>query len=158
MAWWWAGMEVKREAFQSKYVPITSDEPKSFAIPRSTAAITDSKTTMGRKLGQKLCIILLTPTAVQLPHAPMRIKEILWPQNDYGSLLQKVLKLPQFHFSGGPHYYKEVITLALMHGLHGSRGEEGDRQVKNRKMYCTVEWGRERGKKMILQCPEMELI
>lgn len=88
----------------------------------------------------------------------MQIKEIIWPQNDYGSSLEQVLKPPQLCFSRGPRYCKVVITPALMHSLHGSRGEEGDRHVKNRKMYCTVEWGGERGEKMILQFPEMEPI
>lgn len=59
MAWWWAGMEVKGKPSKSKYVPVTSDEPESFAVLRSTAAITDSTTTMGKKLGQQLCVILL---------------------------------------------------------------------------------------------------
>lgn len=42
MAWWWAGMEVKGKPSKPKYVPVTSDEPKCFAVLWSAAAITDS--------------------------------------------------------------------------------------------------------------------
>lgn len=101
-------------------------------------------------MDQQLCIILLRlynpPSAIQLPHSKAQIQEIIWPQNDYEASLKKMLKLPQFHFSRGPLYSKKVITLALMHSLHGSHGEGGDRRIENRRMCCAVgvEWrGRE---------------
>lgn len=87
----------------------------------------------------------------------MQTKGIIWAQNDYGSLLEKVLKLPQLHFSKGPHYYKEVITLALMHSLQGSCEQERGRLVKDRKLYHTVEQDGKGGKKILLQVPETQL-
>lgn len=125
------------------------DELKSFAISRFAAAVTDTKSKMVRNWIKTLHHppkVTYPPPAVQLPHSKAQIKEIIWPQNDCGSSLKKVLKLPQFHFSRGPLYSKKVITLALMHRLHGSHGEGGDRHIKNRRMCCAVgvEWrGRE---------------
>lgn len=70
---------------------------------------------MGKKLSKKLRVILLKPYAYPQQFnftSQMQIKEIIiWPPNDYGSSLEKVLKLPQLHFSKGPHYCKEVISL-----------------------------------------------
>lgn len=46
-------MEGKGKPSKSKYGSVTLDKPKSFGIPKSTAAITDSKTTMEKNLGKK---------------------------------------------------------------------------------------------------------
>jgi len=51
-------MEVEGKPSKSKYVPVTSGKSKSFAVLKSTAAIADSKTTMGKKLVKNSVILL----------------------------------------------------------------------------------------------------
>lgn len=131
-------METKGKSSKFKCVPVMSDEPKSCSTPRSIAAITDSKRrNWVKNFASSFQNYVHTHTATQPRHSQMQTKEIIWPQNGCGSSPEKVLKL-KLHFSVGPHHCRGVIALALMHSLHGSRGE-GGRRGKNRKMCCTVE-------------------